>query len=140
MNIRKHYKDTNDEGLASSIKEYINMKIDQFTLKSVENISIVSSKVILILIYVMLGVVILQLIGFALSYFIGELLDSTAMGFLIVGGVFIIAFLAVFLLRKKLFTNSIVKMFINMFFNNNKEENYFNEEQMDNSMEEKEDE
>jgi len=140
MNIRKHYKDTNDEGLASSIKEYINMKIDQFTLKSVENISIVSSKVILILIYVMLGVVILQLIGFALSYFIGELLDSTAMGFLIVGGVFIIAFLAVFLLRKKLFTNSIVKMFINMFFNNNKEENYFNEEQMDKSMEEKEDE
>ncbi|MDD2242441.1 MAG: hypothetical protein PHW85_04295 [Bacteroidales bacterium] len=140
MNIRKHYKDTNDEGLASSVKEYINMKIDQFTLKGVEDISIVSSKVILILIYVMLGVVILQLIGFALSYFIGELLDSTAMGFLIVGGVFIIAFLAVFLLRKKLFTNSIVKMFINMFFNNNKEENYFNEEQMDNSMEEKEDE
>jgi hypothetical protein len=43
-------------------------------------------------------------------------------------------------LRKKLFTNSIVKMFINMFFNNNKEENYFNEEQIDNSMEEKEDE
>ncbi|MFA6879470.1 MAG: hypothetical protein WCQ81_04185 [Bacteroidales bacterium] len=140
MNIRKHYKDTNDEGLASSVKEYINMKIDQFTLKGVEDISIVSSKVILILIYVMLGVVILQLIGFALSYFIGELLDSTAMGFLIVGGVFIIAFLAVFLLRKKLFTNSIVKMFINMFFNNNKEENYFNEEQIDNSMEEKEDE
>ena len=140
MNIRKHYKDTNDEGLASSVKEYINMKIDQFTLKGVEDISIVSSKVILILIYVMLGVVILQLIGFALSYFIGELLDSTAMGFLIVGGVFIIAFLAVFLFRKKLFTNSIVKMFINMFFNNNKEENYFNEEQMDNSMEEKEDE
>jgi cytochrome c biogenesis protein CcdA len=133
MEIRKHYKDTNDEGLASSIKEYVNMKIDLFALKSVEDISIVSSKVILILIYAMLGVVILQLTGFALSYFIGELLNSTALGFLIVGGVFIIAFLTVFLLRKKLFTNSIVKMFINMFFNSNKEENYFKEEQEDNS-------
>lgn len=129
MDVRKQYKDPDDEGLFASLKEYVNMKLDSFTLKAVEDISIVSGKVILILIFTMLGVVILQLLGFALAYFIGEQLGSNALGFLIVGGVFVIALLVVFLMRKKLFTNSIVKLFINMFFNNNGERENFKDDE-----------
>lgn len=131
MDIRKQYKDPGDDGLFASLKEYVNMKLDSFTLKAVEDISIVSGKVILILIFTMLGVVILQLLGFALSYFIGEQLGSNALGFLIVGGIFVVAFLVVFCLRKKLFTNSIVKLFINMFFNNNAERETFKDDDED---------
>lgn len=105
-----------DGGLISSLREYINMRMDRFTLKCVENVSVLSSKVIVVLIFVMLGVVILQLLGFALSYMLGTLLGSNALGFLAVAGIFIIALLVIFCMRKRLFKDSIVRMFAKMFF------------------------
>jgi hypothetical protein len=70
--------------ITDSTKDYINLKIDEYKLKGVENFSILTNKMIYILLAIMLGGVILQLLGFALSFFVGSLFNSTAIGFLIV--------------------------------------------------------
>ncbi|MEF9930890.1 MAG: hypothetical protein RSC28_00110 [Bacteroidales bacterium] len=102
--------------LSSSAKEYVNLKIDEYKLKGVEHLSVLSNKLIFILIATMLGGAILQLIGLAISYFIGQLVGNIALGFLIASVIFIIILLVIYLRRDKLFTNKLVSLFIKIFF------------------------
>lgn len=104
------------DDISSSAKEYVNMKIDEFKLRGVENLSILSNKMIFLLIATMMGGVILQLTGLALSYFIGQLLGNTALGFLITAVLFIIILLIIYSRRNNLFTDKLVALFIKIFF------------------------
>ena len=67
--------------LEQSVKEYVNLRVDEYKYKGVENFSIISNKTLVVLVAVMLGAVILQLAGFAVAFMIGELVGSTAAGF-----------------------------------------------------------
>ena len=71
----------NFDSLELSVKEYVNLRVDEYKYKGVENFSQLSNWALVALVSVMLGVVILQLAGFAIAYTIGELVGSTAMGF-----------------------------------------------------------
>ena len=104
--------------ISHTAKEYINLKMDEYKLYGVENLSIISNKVLVILIATMLGAVILQLIGFAFAFFIGWLLNSTALGFAIVSLVFGMALWLIYIKRDTLFINRMVQMYMRMFFNN----------------------
>jgi len=103
--------------MSQTAKEYISLKIDEYKLKGVENFSIISNKVLVILIATMLGAVILQLLGFAFAFFIGELLGSTALGFVIVAFIFGVALWLVYANRNTLFINRMIQMYMRMFFN-----------------------
>lgn len=102
--------------LRDSGKEYINLRIDEIKLKSVENLAKLSNKLIVLLLAIMLGGVILQLSGLALSYFIGQLVGNTALGFLLVAIFFLLVLLLLFIFRDKLFLNKLVKLFVGIFF------------------------
>lgn len=102
--------------LSASGKEYINMVIDDYKLKGVESLSVVGNKLIFLLIATMLGGVILQLAGLALSYFIGQLVGNIAMGFLITAAFFAIILFMIYRRRENLFTDKLVTLFIKIFF------------------------
>ena len=104
--------------MSETVKKYMNLRIDEYKLKGVENFSIISNKVLVILIATMLGAVILQLIGFAFAFFIGWLLNSTSLGFAIVALVFGMALWLIYIKRDTLFINRMVQMYMRMFFNN----------------------
>lgn len=106
--------------VAETAREYVNLKIDQYKLKGVENLSIISNKTLVILIATMLGAVILQLIGFAFAFFIGELVGSTALGFIIMALIFGVVLWLIYAKRDTLFIDKMVRMYMKMFFSNNK--------------------
>lgn len=108
---------TNIGEIHDSVKEYINLKADQYKLKGVENLSILSNKALVIIVSTMLGVVALQLLGFAVAFFLGELVGNTALGFAIISLLFAVVLAIVYAKRESLFLNRMVRMYMNMFFN-----------------------
>ena len=105
--------------ISGTAKEYLNLRLDEYKLKGVENFSLISNKVLVILIATMLGAVILQLFGFALAFFIGDLLGSTAIGFVIMALVFGCVLAIIYAKRDSLFINRTIQMYMKMFFGNN---------------------
>ncbi len=114
--------DNNSNGhlgdISRTAKEYVNLRLDEFRLKGVENFSIISNKVLVILIATMLGAVVLQLLGFAFAFFIGDLLGSIALGFIIMAALFGCALAAIYVKRDTMFINKMIQMYMKMFFGN----------------------
>ncbi|MFA7116908.1 MAG: hypothetical protein WC140_06760 [Bacteroidales bacterium] len=110
------------EDSLDSIKEYVDLKIDEKKLILTKNLAILFNKIIYFFIIILVIGLAIGFLSSFLSQWINSLLNSNDLGTLIVGGFFILIGIIVFLFRKKLFTNSMVKMFINMFFNNKEDE------------------
>lgn len=106
--------------VADTAAEYVNIKVDEYKLKTVENLSLLTNKILVALIATMLGTVILLLLGFALAFFLGEMLGSLAWGFIIVAILFAEALLMVYIGRKTLFLNKMKQMYLKMFFGSNR--------------------
>lgn len=109
-------KNSSFDELSTSAKEYVNLKIDEYKLRGVEGLSTLFNKILFIVIAAILGGVALQMLGLAAGYTIGELVHSTAAGFCIIGAIFVIAVLILCTVRKKLFLNQLIKVFIKFFF------------------------
>lgn len=106
----------NLENLASSAKEYMDMRIDSLKLRMVESLSSLFSKIVyVILLIILLGIATASMAS-ALSWYLGDLLNSRAMGALITGGIFILVAIILIIKRKRFLIDSMVKMFVPMFF------------------------
>ena len=108
----------NFENLTDSAREYLDMRIDSFKLRVVESLSKLFSKILYVLILIIILAIAVALTASALSIYIGRLLNSEALGSIITAGGFILLATIVILKRKTLFTDSMVKMFIPLFFEN----------------------
>ena len=106
--------------LQESVREYLNLRIDDYKLRGVENLSVLFNKIIFTIIAVVLGGVAVQLLSLALGYLIGELIGSVAAGFFIMGIIVAIALFVLYLKRDKLFITQLIKLFIKLFFDNEK--------------------
>lgn len=108
------------DNLRDTAQEYINLKIDDYKLRGVENLSVLFNKIIFALIAIVLGGVAVQLIALAIGYMIGELIGSVAAGFFIMGAVVLIVLVFIYIRRNRLFMSQLVKLFIKLFFENEK--------------------
>lgn len=119
--MKKHKEETfiGLENLTGYVKEYVDMRIDSFKLRMVENLSILFSKIVYALLLIILLGVAIAFMASALSWYLGDLLNSRAAGALITSGIFILFAIIVVIKRKKLLIDSMVKMFIPMFFEHN---------------------
>ena len=106
--------------VADTAVEYLNLRIDEYKLKTAENLSLLTNNILVALIATMLGTVILLLLGFALAFFLGGILGSLAWGFAIVAIMFAEALIMVYLCRKTLFINKMKQMYFKMFFGSNR--------------------
>lgn len=109
---------SNLDNLSGTVKEYINLKADEIKLKGVENFSILSNKMLVFVVVTMLLAVILQLCGFAFAFFIGEIVGSTAIGFIIMAALFACILGIIYAKRETLFLNRMVRMYVKLFFGN----------------------
>ncbi len=111
-------KRTSFDDITDSAKEYVNLKIDEYKLRSVEGLSTLFNLIFFIIVATIVAGVALQLLGFAAGYAIGEATGSNALGFTIMGVIFLLVVLVLYLCRKRLFVNQLVRLFIKLFFDN----------------------
>jgi len=109
-------KPTNIEELFQKLKEYADVRLDLFKLRSINKMSGFMASVITIVILTALftGVILCLTIGLALL--IGHWLGNAYYGFFIVGGIYLIAGLVIYSMRDKLIkikvSNKLIKELI----------------------------
>ncbi|MCM1177959.1 MAG: hypothetical protein NC115_03110 [Bacteroidales bacterium] len=99
-----------------STKDYMEMKADGLKLKATESLSLVFSKFLSLFVIIMVLMIVLVTIAFGGVLLLGDIIGSYAAGAFIVAGVFLIALIVLICLRKKLFLNSFVQLFIQIFY------------------------
>jgi Zn-dependent protease with chaperone function len=104
------------EKLTEAASEYVDMKIDDVKLRSVKGLSFALNHLLSTSLLLILGSVFLLALAFGIVLWVGSAIGSYAGGAFIVAGFFLVLCLIVFLLRKKLFVNSFVKLFSHVFF------------------------
>ena len=114
-------KNTNSNTLISDeVKEYVSLRVQSLKLAAVDNLSTFISKSFGVLLFTLLLTISLLLLTIGLSLWLGEVLQSTPLAFAITGGTMMVAALIIFALRGRLITNSLVRLFSQMFFANRK--------------------
>lgn len=108
--------------LYSSLKEYLDLRINEGKLSLTESLAVLFSRLIVFILTVITGAVAFGFFAFAFSQWIGSLIGSQALGALITGGIFLIVVIILIVFRNKLFTDSMVKLLIGMFFKNHNNE------------------
>ena len=111
----------NFKGLIDQGKEYLDAKIDEVKLRTVQGLSLGISAVLSTLLLVFVLSIALGVFAYAGIQWLNLALGAP-WGTLIVGGVLLILFGCLYAVRKKLFRDSFVKMFIGVFFGDSKKE------------------
>ncbi len=114
-------KNTNSNTLISDeVKEYVSLRVQSLKLAAVDNLSTFISKSFGVLLFTLLLTISLLLLTIGLSLWLGEVIQSTPLAFAITGGIMMVAALIIFAMRGRLITNSLVRLFSQMFFANRK--------------------
>lgn len=105
----------------SEIKDYVDLRIDELKLRATKGFSLTMSRIAAALLLVGLMIIVLGLLSVMLIHWIGELTGSLAVASSIVCGLFLIALVALFSCRKRLFRDTFVKLFVEVFFEDDKQ-------------------
>lgn len=105
----------------SDLKDYVDLKADELKLRTTKGLSLAMSRLVAMLLLVGLLVVVLALVAVVLIQWIGQWTGSLAVSSSIVCGVFLLVLLVLFFSRKRLFRDTFVRVFIEVFYGNDKE-------------------
>ena len=104
------------EDLGEKASEYLDLRIDELKLKTAKGLSLTLSKLLYMLLVLFVVSIIMISIAIGGVMWIGELVGSYAGGAAIVAGFFLLVLGVLILLRKKMFRDTFVPLFINLFF------------------------
>lgn len=104
------------------IQEFVSQEIESVKLEVAEKLSIASSSVITGVALTTLGAFFMLFATIALGFYLGALLQSNALGFLIVSSLFLVLLLIVYLFRKTLITDRVVTAVIHLIFDQDEDE------------------
>lgn len=107
--------------LAQEAREYADLRIDEFKLKATRGLSTALGQTLAFLLIFAVLALVLGLLAFALLQWLNGLLGAP-WGTLIVAGVFLIVLAVLWLMRQHLFRDLFVKLFIDVFYDNDAEE------------------
>ncbi len=110
------------EKIAGDVASYAGMRLDAAKLSVAENLSVLFGHGLGILLLLALGSMALMLFTVALVYWLGIVLGSFLIAIVLMGGVYLLLGMVLYLLRYKLFADRLAAMFCRMFFANIKEE------------------
>ena len=94
---------------------------DELKLKSTQGLSLAMSRLTVVLLLVGLLIIVLALLAVVLIQWLGRLTGSLAVASSIVCGFFVLVLAVVFFLRKRLFRDTFVKLFIGIFYGDDQE-------------------
>ena len=104
--------------LSSAVGEYLSVRTDDFKKNIVTSLSVGFSRMLAVLVISFLLLIVLGIFAYAFILLLSEAVGSMTGAAFIVGGVYLMAVVILFLLRKKLFR----RMFTNIFSGIIKEE------------------
>ena len=108
------------EDLGQKTTEYIDLRVDELKLKTAKGLSLTLSKLLYMLLVLFVVSIIMISIAVGGVMWIGEMVGSYAGGAAIVAAFFLLVLGVLVLLRKRLFRNTFVPLFIDLFFEENK--------------------
>ncbi len=103
-------------GLKDDAAEYLKLRWTSARLEAVDKISGGLAKALGYAVFVALALSALVFLMVALAIWIGEMLGHASLGFLIAGGGFLLAAAIVMLVGRRLFANTLVRYFVDLFF------------------------
>ena len=106
--------------LFSSIKCYIELRIEEIELALAEKLAKIFSGIIFFFLRLILVGVVLGIAAAALSSWFTVLVGNRTAGLLITAGIFLLLILALFLFKDRFLINSPLRMFLRMFFDDRK--------------------
>ncbi|MBO5471383.1 MAG: hypothetical protein J5976_02950 [Bacteroidales bacterium] len=107
---------TDMEKLTSQTRRYIDLQIDALKLKTIDGLSVGVSSLLAMMAILMAGAIALAAISFGLVILLGELIGSWAGAAFIIGGVFLVILILLYIFRKKLFLDMFVQLFTGIFY------------------------
>ena len=110
------------ESNKKTIQEYVELKIEIFSLKFIKKSSTIGAVLIWIMILAFFGLLILFFAGMTISFWLSKVYDSNLIGFGITTGILVFFTLILILLRKQLFINPIIRIIVKEQTKDNEEE------------------
>ncbi len=108
------------EDLGQKTTEYIDLRVDELKLKTAKGLSLTLSKLLYMLLVLFVVSIIMISMAVGGVMWIGEMVGSYAGGAAIVAAFFLLVLGVLVLLRKRLFRNTFVPLFIDLFFEDKK--------------------
>ena len=105
----------------SEVKDYVDLKVDELKLKATKGFSLALGRIVTTLLLVGLLTIVLGLVCVVLIAWIAQLTGSLPVACSIVCGFFLLVLAVLFFQRKRLFRNTFVKLFVQVFFDDGKE-------------------
>ncbi len=105
----------------SDVKDYVDLKVDEVKLRTTQGLSVAMGRLVSALLLVGLLVIVLALVAVVLIQWVGQWTGSLAISSSIVCGAFLLVLLVLFFLRKRIFRDTFVKLFIQVFYGDGKE-------------------
>lgn len=106
--------------LASSAKDYLDLRVDELKLATIEALSCGLGRFLNGILLTSLLIITALLLSFAAILVFGAIIGNYAIAASIVAGIFLIFTIILFALRKKMFVNSFIRLFTPIFFNDEK--------------------
>lgn len=121
MSTPKNLQDFLDENVAL-VKEYLETKTDIYKLKAIRSSSLVLGSLVWIIISLFLFFLLFIFIGLVVGFWFAELFGSLTIGFGLATILLFFVMLLVFLFRKQIFINPMIRIFIKIMTSNNEAE------------------
>ncbi len=102
--------------LRREASEYAELKIDELKLRTTKGLAVTLNHVLLAVLFLSIVNIVLMCFAFGLVLLLGEIVGSFTIGAFITGGIFILLIGILYLFRKKLFLSSLIRMFTQLFF------------------------
>jgi hypothetical protein len=109
------------EGLAKEARQYADLRFDELKLKTTRGLSTALGQTLAYLLIFAVLAIVLGLLSLALLQWLNSLVGAP-WGTLIVAGAFLIALVALWVSRGKLFRDLFVKLFIDVFYDTESDE------------------
>ena len=108
------------EELGKEASEYIDLRLDDIKLRTAKGLSLTLSKLLYMLLVLFVVSIVLTALAIGGVMWIGEVIGSYAGGAAIVAAFFLLVLGVLILLRKKLFRDTFVSLFVKLFFDDDK--------------------
>ena len=98
------------------VRKYLDLKVDDMKLKMIDGLSVGVSRVLVLVMLMLLAAIVLAAFAFGIVLLLGELIGSWAAAAFIVGGQLLLILVVLVAVRKKLFLDIFVRLFIGIFY------------------------
>ena len=107
----------NFQQLYDDLKKYVELQTDYVKVEFVEKMTILLSTLLIITLVIILAIAALFYLFFSLAYALVPVVGSLAISFFIISGIYLLLIALLFLFRKKLIVNPLVRFLSKLFLN-----------------------